>query len=172
MAFYDAVRSSGGNNANRCLILCPYGHNAGSAALSAMTIPEDEHVIVAVHAYTPYFFTYDAEGGYSNWDSSQISEIKTLASTLNTKFILAGIPVVITEFGSVNKKNTADVVRWITDYMSQMNKYGIKCMWWDNGQYTSNGENFGILNRRTLQWFNKEIADALISNSVSSSSQY
>ncbi|MCR5332371.1 MAG: glycoside hydrolase family 5 protein [Lachnospiraceae bacterium] len=171
MAFYDTVRAAGGNNAERCLILCPYGHNGGSAALSAMTVPEDGHVIIAVHAYTPYFFTYDAEGGYSNWDSSQVSEIKTLASALNTKFILAGIPVIITEFGSVNKKNPDDVIRWITDYMSLMNKYGIKCMWWDNGLYTSNGENFGILNRKTLKWFNQDIADALISNSVSSQAQ-
>ena len=171
MAFVDAVRNSGGNNAERCLMLCAYGHNAGAPALSAMTIPEDGHIIVAVHAYTPYFFTYDADGGYSDWDSSKGTDIRTMASNLNTKFVLAGIPVVVSEFGSVNKKNTQDVVSWITDYMGYCNKYGIKCFWWDNGLYTSNGENFGLLNRKTLKWFNQEIADALIANSVSTQAQ-
>ena len=167
LAFVDAVRSTGGNNSERCLVLCPYGHNSAYSSLTAMTIPEDDgHIIVAVHAYTPYFFTYDAAGGYSDWDSSKGSDIKTMATNLNTKFILAGIPVIVTEFGSVNKNNTQDVVSWITDYMGYMNQYGIKCVWWDNGLYTSNGENFGILNRRTLQWFNQDIADALIANSI------
>lgn len=166
-AFVETVRSSGGNNGERCLVLCGYGHNSSAAALSAITVPEDGHTIIAVHAYTPYFFTYDADGGYSDWDSSKGADIRSMANTLNTKFVLAGIPVIITEFGSVNKKNTQDVVNWIGDYMSAMNKYGIKCVWWDNGLYTSNGENFGILNRKTLKWFNQEIADALIANSVS-----
>ena len=166
LAFVDAVRSTGGNNAERCLIMCPYGHNSSYYSFTTMTIPDDGHIIVAVHAYTPYNFTYDAKDwGYSDWDSSKGEEIRTMATNLNIKFILAGIPVIITEFGSVNKNNTQDVVNWITDYMGYMNKVGVKCCWWDNGQYTSNGENFGILNRRTLEWFNKDIADALISNS-------
>ena len=166
-AFIEAVRSSGGNNGERCLMLCGYGHNAGSAALAAITVPEDGHIIIAVHAYTPYLFTYDADGGYSDWDTSKGADIRSMGNTLNTKFVLAGIPVVVSEFGSVNKKNTQDVINWITDYMGTMNKYGIKCFWWDNGLYTSNGENFGLLNRKTLKWFNQDIADALIANSVS-----
>ncbi|MBO4415402.1 MAG: glycoside hydrolase family 5 protein [Lachnospiraceae bacterium] len=127
-AFVETVRSSGGNNGERCLVLCGYGHNSSAAALSAITVPEDGHTIIAVHAYTPYFFTYDADGGYSDWDSSKGADIRSMANTLNTKFVLAGIPVIITEFGSVNKKNTQDVVNWIGDYMSAMNKYGIKCV--------------------------------------------
>ena len=83
-AFYKTVRESGGNNATRSLMLCGYGHSPNSAALTAITIPEDDpYIIVAVHAYTPYFFTYEASGGYSVWDSSNISDIKSLASDLN-----------------------------------------------------------------------------------------
>ncbi|MCR5684600.1 MAG: glycoside hydrolase family 5 protein [Lachnospiraceae bacterium] len=167
-AFIDAVRSTGGNNAYRSLVICTYGHSAATPAISALEVPEDDpNIIVAVHAYTPYFFTYDAAGGYSEWTGEHVSDIKSFATVLSQHYTMAGIPVIISEFGSVNKKNTADVIAWITDYMGIMNKYGIKCFWWDNGQYTSNGENFGIFNRRKLEWFNKDIADALISNSVS-----
>ena len=164
-AFYKTVREAGGNNATRSLMLCSYGHSANSGALSAITIPEDDpYIIIAVHAYTPYFFTYDAQGGYSNWDSSQVGDIKSLASDLNIKFRLGKIPVVITEFGCVNKKNSEDIIRWVNDYMGLMNKYGIKCIWWDNGLYTSNGENFGLLNRKTLKWFDQNLADAIVAN--------
>ena len=166
-AFIDAVRSTGGNNANRSLVICTYGHSAATPAISALEVPEDdENIIIAVHAYTPYFFTYDAAGGYSEWTGDQVSDIKSFVTVLAQHYTMAGIPVVITEFGAVNKKNTSDVIAWITDYMGILNKYGIKCIWWDNGQYTSNGENFGIFNRRKLEWFNKDIADALVNNSV------
>ncbi len=166
-AFMDAVRSTGGNNTYRSLVICTYGHSSATPAISALEVPEDdEYIIVAVHAYTPYFFTYDAAGGYSEWTGENLSDIKSFATVLAQHYTMAGIPVVITEFGAVNKKNSSDVIAWINDYMAVMNKYGIKCIWWDNGQYNGNGENFAIFNRRKLDWYDKDIADALIKNAV------
>lgn len=161
--FIDAVRAVGGENADRCLIICTYGNNASTASLQNLEIYDDPNIAVAVHLYTPYFFTYDAEdGGYSEWDGSKKSDITGTLRMLNSTMIQRGMPVIVTEFGAVNKGNTQEVVKWLEDYLGAMNEYGIKCVWWDNGNYTNQGEKFAIFDRRKLTWFSQEIADALV----------
>lgn len=167
-AFVDAVRATGGNNENRLLIICAYGNNAGYNVLKELKIPEDNHIAVAVHMYTPYQFTYDTQdGGYSAWDGSQKASIINTLKQIDKYLIQKDVPVVVTEFGAVDKENEADIIAWIEDYLGAMNKYNIKCFWWDNNLYHSTGENFGIFDRKNLSWYNKKIADALISNAVS-----
>lgn len=161
--FIDAVRSVGGNNTDRCLIICTYGNNVSTASLQNLKIYDDSNIAVAVHMYTPYFFTYDAaDGGYSEWDGSKKSDITGTLRLLDTFLLKEGVPVIVTEFGAVNKGNTEEVVKWINDYLGAMNEYGIKCVWWDNGNYTNSGEKFGIFDRRNLTWYSQEIADALV----------
>lgn len=161
--FIDAVRAVGGENTDRCLIICTYGNSASTASLQNLKIYEDPNIAVAVHLYTPYFFTYDAEdGGYSEWDGSKMSDITGTLRLLNSNLIQKGIPVIVTEFGAVNKGNTQEVIKWLEDYLGAMNEYGIKCIWWDNGNYTNPGEKFGIFDRRKLTWYSQEIADALV----------
>ena len=46
--------------------------------------------------------------------------------------------------------------------MEVANKYGITCVWWDNGIYDVPGEKFAIFNRNELSWYAHDIADALI----------
>ena len=163
-AFVDAVRATGGNNTDRLLVICTYGNNANYDIIKELKIPEDNNIAVALHMYTPYYFTYDAEGGYSNWDGSQKASLISSLKQIDKYLIKKDVPVMITEFGAVNKNNTKDVIAWIEDYLGSMNTYGIKCFWWDNNIYDTDGEKFGIFNRRELSWYNQEIADALIQN--------
>ena len=167
-AFIDAVRSTGGNNETRLLIICTYGHNAGYNVLKDLVIPEDNYVAVAVHMYTPYYFTFDGVGSgfYDAWDGSAKGSIGSSAKQLNLNLIQKDVPVIITEFGAVNKQNPDEIINWIRDYLQIMNSYGIKCFWWDNNCYETTGENFGIFNRRELSWYSKAIADALIEYSA------
>lgn len=164
--FVDAVRATGGNNEERLLIICAYGNNASYNVLKELKIPEDNNIAVAVHMYTPYQFTYEADGGYSAWDGSQKNSIVSTLKQIDKYLIQKDVPVIVTEFGAVNKNNPQDIISWIGDYMSSMNKYGIKCFWWDNNLYNSTGENFGIFDRQNLTWFNQQIADAIIGNSI------
>lgn len=165
--FIDAVRAVGGKNSERCLIICPYGNNASSAALQNLRIYDDPNIAVAVHLYTPYFFTYDPDqGSILEWDGSLKSEITSTLSLVDSFLLKKDVPVIVTEFGAVNKGRTEEVIRWAEDYLSAMNSYGIKCIWWDNGIYTGQGERFGILDRRNLTWFSREIADVLVENAM------
>ncbi|MCM1569749.1 MAG: glycoside hydrolase family 5 protein [Roseburia sp.] len=164
-AFVDAVRAVGGENARRILIICTYGHSPGYSAIKELEIPEDDYIAVAVHMYTPYVFTYEAEeGNISTWDGSKKQELAATLKLIDRYLIQKGVPVLVTEFGAVNKDHTEEVVKWLADYMGLMNAFGIKCYWWDNNLYASDGENFGIFDRANLSWYAPEIADALIEN--------
>lgn len=161
--FIDAVRAVGGNNETRCLIICPYGNSVTNDTLQTLKIYDDPNIAVAVHLYTPYFFTYDApDGGYPEWDGSHKSEITSTLGKVDSFLLHKGVPVIVTEFGAVNKDNQEEIIKWLEDYMGTMNELGLKCIWWDNGLYTSTGENFGLLDRNALSWFSREVADALV----------
>ena len=163
-AFIDAVRSTGGNNETRLLILCTYGHNPGYNVIKEFTIPEDNYIAVAVHMYTPYYFTFAGEDGmfYDTWDGSERSSISSTLKQLDKYFIKKDLPVIVTEFGAVNKGNSEEIIKWAKDYLTVMNNYGVKCFWWDNNCYNTDGENFGLFNRRTLTWYDQALADALV----------
>lgn len=77
---------------------------------------------------------------------------------LDDMFISKGIPVIIDEFGAVDKKNTQARAAWFAYYISSAKKHGIKCFVWDNGQ--SSGE-FGLLNRSNNTWDYPEIIQAI-----------
>lgn len=163
-AFVDTVRSTGGNNSSRYLIVCTYGHSAMEDAVMDMKIPNDNHIIAAVHMYAPYEFCFEQDRNYSNWDGSEMNTILYHVNALKKKFYDQGIPVIITEFGATNKNNEQEILKWIDDYMNEMNKYGFKCIWWDNGNYDYEGEKFAIFNRKNLSWYSEAIKNALISN--------
>ena len=165
--FVDAVRSTGGNNEERVLIICAYGNTANSGALKHLVIPKDPNIAVAVHLYTPYVFTYEASSGnIDTWSGNKTSEIEIAAKMVDKFLIQNGVPAIVTEFGAVNKGNSEEVIKWLGDYMGAMNEYGIKCIWWDNNIYDKNGEKFGIFDRQNLSWYDQAIADALVQNAI------
>ncbi|MCQ2081435.1 MAG: glycoside hydrolase family 5 protein [Lachnospiraceae bacterium] len=164
-AFVDTVRRTGGNNANRYLIVCTYGHSGVEEAVRDLVIPDDEHIIAAVHIYAPYEFCFEQGRNYSNWDGSELNAIQYHVNELKKKFYDQGIPVIVTEFGACNKNNEEEVLKWLHDYMGEMKKYGFKLVWWDNGNYNSQGEKFAIFNRKNLSWYSEAIKDMLINES-------
>ena len=61
--FVNTVRASGGNNAERALMLTPYAASSMPENLKALKIPENAgNIIVSVHAYLPYSFALDTKG--------------------------------------------------------------------------------------------------------------
>lgn len=170
--FVKAVRATGGNNETRTLLIS-FAAQAAPVGIENLTVPDDKYVGVSIHAYTPYCFTYEPVGLEYNalyFDKSCASEIERLFSNLDETFISQGIPVIITEYGAVSKKldkdqettNVDEVAKWTSCYVSTAEKYGIPCVWWDNGYYTSGNELFGIFNRNELSWYTPEIVKAIM----------
>ena len=161
--FIDAVRSTGGNNEKRLVLITTVADSPVKPAINGLTIPDDEHMAVTIHAYTPYDFTFKSDNSYDTWDGSHKADIDYMFADLRNKFISKGIPVLLTEYGAVNKDGNEDeVCKWVTYYLGKAKELGIPCFWWDNGQFNAGNEFFGIFNRNTLSWEREKVADAIV----------
>lgn len=158
--FVDAVRATGGNNTIRNLMVPGYAASSSDEALEGIVLPDDEHLIVSVHAYTPYDFALNT-AGRSTWDNDT-RDIEHLMEKLDELFLSKGVPVIIGEFGAMNKDNEAERVEWAKYYVSKAREYGVPCVWWDNNSFDGDGENFGLFNRRELTFPYPDLLKALI----------
>ena len=165
MAFVETVRNSGGNNAKRHLMIPGYCATSDPIGPKMIQLPEnDDKIIVSVHAYTPYGFALSdtPSSKFSSKRKNATRDIDSLAEMLETSYINNNIAVIIGETGARNKDNLESRVDWAGYYTARMRKSGITCIWWDNGSVKGNGENFGLLDRRTCTWHFPEVRDAFI----------
>ncbi len=166
--FVDTVRTSGGNNEQRYLMVPGYAASYSGALDPGFKLPTDtvpDKLIVSVHAYTPYNFALEA-GGVSTFDvdkHASVQEIDYFMTELYNNFVSNSIPVVIGEFGARNKKNNLqDRVNFSAYYIAAAKARGITCVWWDNNDFTGDGELFGLFDRSAYRWKYPEIVDALM----------
>lgn len=144
--FIKTIRSCGGTHAARYLMIPGYGANC-TVGIRHVEIPEDDHIILSVHAYEPYDFALNTKGRKEwNHDTEVIDQ---LMKELHERFIAKGIPVIIGEFGAMNKDNEEDRAEWAEYYVSAASKIGAVCVWWDNGLFQGEGERFGLFDRNT-----------------------
>ncbi len=171
-AFVDTVRAAGGENANRYLLVSGYCASLDGATNALFELPKDEadnRIIVSVHAYTPYSFALQAPTDAGSTDAfytdkaASTGEIDTLMRRLYNTYVSKGIPVIIGEYGARQKGDNLDSrVRYAAYYTAAARASGITCCWWDNHSFRGSGENFGIIDRKTLQWAAPEIVEAIM----------
>lgn len=135
-SFVNVVRATGGNNAQRNLIINDYGASSGSGTwstklqdpLKQMKIPDGEsnHIIFEVHNYPSL-----VDNNKQNRSISDIqTEIDAWITNLKTHLVNKGAPVIIGEWGT----NNVDAGEGKTDYdvrkdlMFQFVDYLIKAM--------------------------------------------
>ena len=175
-AFVDTVRESGGNNATRYLMVPGYCASPDSANNALFTLPQDSaenRIIVEVHAYTPYDYALNNnKPNDCNFDlqkdRSKRNAIESFMNSLYRKFISNGIPVVIDEFGALQKKaeDLQGRVNYAAFYIAAASARGMTCCWWDNHCFEGNGERFGLIDRIKIEWVYPDIALALVKNSL------
>ncbi len=163
--FVDTVRASGGNNATRWL-LCPgYAASADGATNDGFVLPTDSanRIIVSVHAYTPYNFALNkaGTGDFSSDDAADQKSVTDFMDGLYGKFILNGTPVLIGEFGALDKSNLEARVQFAAFYIAAARTRGITCCWWDNNAFSGSGENFGLLKRQDNVFMYPAIVQAM-----------
>ncbi len=149
--FVDAVRATGGNNEQRFLMVCPYAANCSESTLTALELPDDDRLIVSVHAYIPYSFALQQNGSKRWIKDRQTADIDTLAEVLDRLFISNGTAVIIGECGAMSRGNDEYRTEWAEYYFGKFKEIGVPCFWWDNGAFSS-GETFGMLDRRLMTW--------------------
>jgi endoglucanase len=169
--FVDLVRASGGNNAQRHLIIPGYNTNIDHtlAGFKKPTDPTADHLILSVHYYDPYLFALQAEihtwGSASPGSESWGQEEFALAQfdKLKSAFIDQGLPVLLGEYGATNQAGFADYRRYYMEFITKAAvDRGIVPVYWDNGGRGSGSENFAIIDRHTHSALHPELLKAML----------
>jgi len=169
--FVNAVRSTGGRNAYRILVV----QGASPLMNTFPTDPAPNRMMYEEHNYTPFQFTeltsdvswgnmfyYWGAGHHStiepsrnaNWGEEDYQN--TYFQGIKQKFVDKGIPVIMGEYAAIRRSNPLDtavheasVDYWITFNTKQALANGLKPFYWDTGSVL-NRQNNTVNDQRTL----------------------
>jgi endoglucanase len=161
--FIDAVRSTGGKNAYRNLIVQGPSTDIEKTNTLMTTLPTDNianRMMVEVHFY-PYQFTlmtedadwgkpfyYWGAGNHSTTDTAhnatygEETDLNKLFLSMKTQFVDKGVPVILGEFGAIRRSNlTGDALAlhlksradFYTFVVKQSKANGLIPFYWDAG---------------------------------------
>ena len=186
--FVDTVRKSGGNNDQRWLLIPGWNTNIDYTAgdygfemptdnyLSSNIASGQKRIMISVHYYDPWDFCGTESGATTQWGDSVTDASKKASwgdesymvsqfKKMYTKFVSQGYPVVIGEFGAINKENydsqnktcRAEYYQKVCYYAKQ---YGMIPVAWDNGYNGDYG--FAIIDRYSNKVVHQELMDAMM----------
>ena len=186
--FVDTVRQTGGNNDKRWLLIPGWNTNINYTADNyGFQLPTDSYrsgdiaaaeqrIMISVHYYDPWDFCGTEDGSVTQWgdavtDSSKKaswgdeSYLKSQFQKLQSAFVQKGYPVVIGEYGSIDKStddsvNAASRVEFAGKVCSYAKKDGLIPVYWDNGHNGHYG--FGLFNRYNSQVTQQKIIDGIM----------
>ena len=186
--FVDTVRKTGGNNAKRWLMVPGWNTNIEyTVGDYGFSVPTDNYrsseiasgekrIMISVHYYDPWDFCGTESSTHTQWgskatDSSKVpgycdeSALNYAFSRLQSKFTRQGYPVVIGEYGAIDKsaydsQNTACRADFAAKVCTYAKKYGCVPVWWDNGVTGTYG--FALFNRYNYQVTQPKIISAIM----------
>ncbi len=143
--FINVVRSSGGNNATRYLVLPTWGASADSCQIQQLFYKGfndsvSGRLIMSVHNY-----------------STNTAAIDGIVARLESSSTTYGIPVIIDESGSGRGISEDVRVAVASEWANKARENGIAYFWWDNGS------EYRIINRTTGAVESDSIVGALTS---------
>lgn len=168
--FVDAVRSTGGKNLYRNLVVQTYACSSYHGR-SGFKVPQDKvegRMNVEFHYYDPYSYCSGNTGsgyyyywgtlyrnkGYSTPADNE-NTIKNLFSDLKSRWYDKGLGVIVGEYGvsdhytdegkDVQHENMQYYLKTLVGYIRQ---YGFAGFVWDNNAFGNGSEKFGIFDRR------------------------
>jgi endoglucanase len=166
--FVDTVRSTGGNNAYRNLIIQGYRTDI-QLTVNNLKLPKDSiigRLFVEVHYYDPWDFTGEGGNVYvwgkefsgdphvSSW--GQEDWVDQAFALLKTSFVEKGVPVIIGEYSAMYRASLTG--NELTKHIRSRNHFfnnvtqvalkdGITPIYWDNGNVGDKGN--GLFDRKT-----------------------
>jgi endoglucanase len=149
--FIDTVRKTGGNNAQRLLIVTGYTTDIARTCSSQYKLPTDTvpgKLFISVHYYTPWPFcgmNEDAKWGkmMPTWGSDDdVKQLNQLFDTMNDFCTRNNIPAFIGEFGVVSNKESASRVRWMSAVANAAVSRKMVPVLWDTGGEISRRESY------------------------------
>ena len=162
--FVDTIRSTGGNNKWRNLILTTYAAGVNNTILDSFKMPSDStfnHLLVECHLYDPVNFTFNEinlgstdfvyEWG-SRKDKNSLNKIFSMISDFMKK---SKVPVIIGEFGVVDRNSISEMNEYYKYYRTQTKKFKIGILVFDDSH------DFVIIDRKTKKFINEDTVNIL-----------
>ncbi len=162
-AAFNTIRSSGGNNAKRHIMIPTYAASSIDLVFSDFKIIGDDHTFISVHNYDPYEFALKSPGTDKFGSNSDMAIIDSLFDRLDKYLISKGTAVIIGETGAVDKNNIDARLVWAERMFGNAEERGVPIVAWDNGSF-SYGELYGLINRETLEFAYPELIDVMVRN--------
>jgi aryl-phospho-beta-D-glucosidase BglC (GH1 family) len=157
VSFHEIVRSSGGNNATRVLVL-PTLHTSSDQARIDELLPtfdelDDPNLAATMHFYGFWPFSVNI-AGFTRYEEQTHADLTGSLDRMADNFIPRGIPVIIGEYGLLGfDKHTGTVeqgekLKFFEQFGYHARTRGLMTMLWDNGQH---------FDRTTSQWKDPEL---------------
>ncbi|MGN6367976.1 MAG: glycoside hydrolase family 5 protein [Phycisphaerae bacterium] len=147
--FVDTVRSTGGHNANRLLIVAGYTTDITKTCTPDFHLPHDpapDKLLLSIHYYTPWPFVgmnEDASWGKmaKTWGSpDDLKQLNQLFDTLDTFCTRNHTPAFIGEFAVCSNKEEASTIRWMSAVANAAIQRKMVPILWDTGGNVSRRE--------------------------------
>lgn len=161
--FVDIIRSSGGNNPKRHLLISGYATDIELTCDPLFVMPDDpaNRCAVSVHYYTPAGFAIleeDADWAAcrTTWGTDEdFTELQKNMDMMKTNFVDKGVPVIIGEYGCPKKNKDADSVRlFLSSVCSEAYERELCPVLWDITELHYNRQNCKLYDEELKAKFN------------------
>ena len=167
--FVDSVRATGSNNAVRWLSVPGRYTNITNMTReeAAFWIPNDtveNRLFVAVHHYD-WLFGLAENTTSKTWNLANFNSIIQEMEKLVNKFTSQGIPVIMGEYGAINKDNTVERAYHLEGMNRLCQLSGVVPVYWDQGWYDKTMTpdfSFTLFDRATLEETYPEVIDGIL----------
>ena len=167
--FVDTVRSTGSNNAYRWLSVPGRYTNIVNTTNpdNGFKLPEDtaeNKLFVAVHYYDWNFGLNENNLTTTEFSKQQVAALINEFALLRT-FTDQGIPVILGEYGAINKNNTPERAYHMEVVTRLCQQIGVVPCYWDQGWYDLSMTpdlSFSLVDRATYEKIYPDIIDAMM----------
>lgn len=133
--FVDLIRSQGGNNAKRFLLIPGYNTDIKKTCDERFKMPTDSvknRLFLSVHYYDPSDFCI---GSGDLWGSKSDYEYQNETLKMLTKFTEKGYGIIIGEYGALPQNGTykTSTLAWTTNFLDNCDLYNYVPVLWDTG---------------------------------------
>lgn len=140
--FVDTIRSTGGNNTDRFLLIAGYNTDITNTCKDAFQMPTDtaeDKLLLSVHYYTPSNYCINAS--VESWGTKKdYNEMNDLLAKM-TRFTEQGYGIVIGEWGVLSQQNGLrnGTMEYMENFLDNCDYYGYCPVLWDcNDMYNRN----------------------------------
>lgn len=167
--FVDTVRATGSNNAQRWLCVCGTYNYIDSLVNPSgkFELPKDEKdkIMLSVHCYTPWTFCGTESTGDKDYTLDELKNTNEKELEKLEQFTSKGIPVIVGEYGCINKDNPEERAFYLEGMNRIYSKYDLIGIFWDQGWYDRSQKpdySFTIFDRETGKPVDKIVTDSMV----------